>query len=311
MLIKEVCRVCYLTKKAVEYYEQQGLIKPQMLDNGYRDYTDAEIAALKEISVLRKLSIGIHDIHAIFNSKDKSVALARYKRLNELKMQKLKAAQACIEALIQNYNIEDIFRRLQQLDEKCLTVQEKLVMAFPGTYGLYLSLHFGRFLREQIKTEDQRDAYNRIVDYLDNAASNIPDELSSFMDQAMQPSDNVDMGKYEDAMNLFMEEAIRDPDAYFRNIKVEEYIAYRTSEEFRKSPQGKMTDLLLEFQKNSGYHDVFLANLVILSPAYKEYCKRLETASAAFIEKYPQAGAIYGNELQCARNFLCKRISTR
>lgn len=158
-------------------------------------------------------------------------------------------------------------------------------------------MHFGRFLREQIKTEDQRVTYNRIVDYLDNAASHIPDELSAFMEQALQLSDNVDMEKFENAMNLFMEEAIRDPDAYFRNIKVEEYIAYRTSEEFRQSPQGKMTDLLLEFQKNSGYHDVFLANLVILSPAYKEYCKRLETASAAFIEKYPQAGAIYGNEL--------------
>jgi len=294
MLIKEVCRVCDLTKKAVEYYEQQGLIQPQVLDNGYRDYTDTGISVLKEISVLRKCGLGVQDIRVILDSNDKTVALARYKRLNELKMQKLKAAQDCIDDLIKNYDIEGGFRHLREFDEECLTVQEKLVLAFPGNYALYLSLHFGRFLREPIKTEEQRMAYDKIVDYLDNAAAFIPDELADFMEQAIQLNENVDMEKYEDAMNLLMEEAIRDPDAYFRKLKVEEYIACRTSEEFRQSPQGKMTDLITQFRKNSGYHDVFIANLMILSPAYKAYCERLEAANAVFLERYPQARAIYG-----------------
>lgn len=293
MLIKEVCLVCDLTKKAVEYYEQQGFIKPRVLDNGYRDYSDMEITKLKEISVLRKCGIGIRDIRVIFDSKDKTVALARCKRLNELKMQKLQVVQSCIDALIQNYDIEEGFRRLQQLDEECLTVQEKLVLAFPGNYGLYLSLHFGRYLREPIKTEEQSVTYDKIVDYLDNAAALIPDELAAFMEEAIQLNENVDMKKYEDAMNLLMEEAIRDPEAYFRKLNVEEYIALRTSEEFKQSPQGKMTELMTQFQKNSGYHDVFIPNLMILSPAYKAYCERLEAANAVFMEKYPQAGAIY------------------
>ncbi len=294
MLIREVCRVCDLTKKAVEYYEQQGFIRPRVLGNGYRDYADTEIAALKEISVLRKCGIGIADIRVILDSKDKTVALARYKRLNGLKMQKLKAVQDCIDALIKSYDIEDGFCRLRRLDEECLTVQEKLVLAFPGNYGLYLSLHFGRFLREPIKTKEQRAAYGKIVDYLDNAAALIPDELAAFMEQAIQLGENVDIEKYEDAMNLLMEDAIRDPDAYFRNLKVEEYIALRTSEEFKRSPQGKMAELIMQFQKNSGYHDVFIPNLIILSPAYKAYCERLEAANAVFLEKYPQAGDIYG-----------------
>ena len=29
MLIKEVCKECGLTRKAVEYYEKQGLIQPR------------------------------------------------------------------------------------------------------------------------------------------------------------------------------------------------------------------------------------------------------------------------------------------
>lgn len=33
MLINEVCRECNLTKKAVEYYTEQGLIRPDIAEN--------------------------------------------------------------------------------------------------------------------------------------------------------------------------------------------------------------------------------------------------------------------------------------
>ena len=49
----EVCRQTGLTKKAIEYYEAQMLIKPTVLDNGYRDYQTRDIERLREISVLR------------------------------------------------------------------------------------------------------------------------------------------------------------------------------------------------------------------------------------------------------------------
>lgn len=32
MLINEVCKRCGLTKKAIEYYEEQGLTRPQIYD---------------------------------------------------------------------------------------------------------------------------------------------------------------------------------------------------------------------------------------------------------------------------------------
>ncbi|MCM8709442.1 MerR family transcriptional regulator [Clostridium sp. SYSU_GA19001] len=48
MLIKDVCRECKLTKKAVEYYEQQGLIYPRLEDNGYRNYSYEDIDEYKK-----------------------------------------------------------------------------------------------------------------------------------------------------------------------------------------------------------------------------------------------------------------------
>ena len=65
MLINEVCRICSLTKKAVEYYIEQGLVTPAVQDNGYRDFTYMEVARMKKISVLRNLGLSVPDIREI------------------------------------------------------------------------------------------------------------------------------------------------------------------------------------------------------------------------------------------------------
>ena len=38
MLINEAARKCGITKKAVQYYVEQGLVDPKVLENGYRDF---------------------------------------------------------------------------------------------------------------------------------------------------------------------------------------------------------------------------------------------------------------------------------
>lgn len=43
MLINEVCKRCGLTKKAIEYYEEQGLTRPQIMENGYRVFSEDDV----------------------------------------------------------------------------------------------------------------------------------------------------------------------------------------------------------------------------------------------------------------------------
>lgn len=62
MKINDVCNETGLTKKAVCYYENQGLIKPKKNMNGYRDYTLEDVRLLNEIFLYRKLDISIKDI---------------------------------------------------------------------------------------------------------------------------------------------------------------------------------------------------------------------------------------------------------
>lgn len=48
MLINEVCKRCGLTKKAIEYYEEQGLTRPQIMENGYRVFSEDDVIQLNK-----------------------------------------------------------------------------------------------------------------------------------------------------------------------------------------------------------------------------------------------------------------------
>ncbi|NJP40650.1 MerR family DNA-binding transcriptional regulator [Oscillospiraceae bacterium HV4-5-C5C] len=43
MVLNEASRASGLTRKAIEYYIEQGLIQPQSQDHGYRDFSAAEV----------------------------------------------------------------------------------------------------------------------------------------------------------------------------------------------------------------------------------------------------------------------------
>ena len=65
MLINEVCKRCKLTKKAVEYYEEQGLICPKVMENGYRAFSEDDVVYLSKIAILRELGLSVSDIKSV------------------------------------------------------------------------------------------------------------------------------------------------------------------------------------------------------------------------------------------------------
>lgn len=73
MLIKEVCTQCGLTKKAVEYYEEQGLIHPATSENRYRNFSAYDAECLKTIAVLRRLGLNIKYIKSVLCSTGNDV----------------------------------------------------------------------------------------------------------------------------------------------------------------------------------------------------------------------------------------------
>ena len=76
MWIKEVCAVCGLTKKAVEYYEKKGLISPETTEGGYRDFSQEDVGRLQKIALLRELGMSVEDIRQVLCSDSPARLLA-------------------------------------------------------------------------------------------------------------------------------------------------------------------------------------------------------------------------------------------
>ena len=52
MLINEIAKKCSITKKAVQYYVEQGLLAPKVLENGYKDFSKQDTELLKKSSCI-------------------------------------------------------------------------------------------------------------------------------------------------------------------------------------------------------------------------------------------------------------------
>lgn len=294
VLINEVCKLTGLTKKAVEYYEKQGLLIPEIMENGYRKYRNKEISVLKEISLLRKMGIGIADIKIILVSDDKLASLAVCKSKMTRQINMLNIQHECISHLLNSgYNIDSSFQYTTHHFDENRVIKERLAEAFPGNYGLFLSFHFGRFLNEKIDSPEKEAAYGKILEFLDDLADiSLPMEIEDYMMEVTGLWNEDVMQALDDSTKA----AIDDYDSFMETKRdiVKMYLEYRKSDAYKYSPAYKMQNLMLDFQKASGYVDVFIENMKILSHEYSEYHKKLHELNDIFLRDYPDAADILG-----------------
>ena len=66
MKINQVEQLVGITKGNIRFYEKEGLLTPgRNNDNGYRDYSDADVVWLKKIKLLRMLDVPIEEIRLL------------------------------------------------------------------------------------------------------------------------------------------------------------------------------------------------------------------------------------------------------
>jgi len=289
MLIHELCKECGLTKKAVNYYLEQGLLEERRGANGYRQFSQNDVARLKEISLLRKLGAGVPEIRRIVTASDKKAALADYGRQLERDMEQMKVRADVLTYWLEHRNApEDIYRYAARKLDGSLTLKDRLALAFPGNYGLLLSFHFGPFLNEPIETGEQEQAYEAIAAFPDEVeAEGMSPELEQDLQNALQGWSSEMLAQHAEGM----QEAFRDYDEFIKanRDKIKVYMEFLRSEEYRQSPAYRMKKRLQAFQEASGYHERFIPNLKILSSSYRNYLNRLEAANERFLSEFPDA----------------------
>lgn len=283
MLINEVSKKTGLTKKAIDYYTIKGLLKPEVLENGYRDYSESDLEILGRISVLRKLSLGLDDIQLILSDNRRDI-LSDIVEKRDLEIRRDLSKKELLVKLSRSLDYETAEAELKAL-ERGYSIRERLLEAFPGYFGKIIMLNFSSYLDVIITTAKQERAYEKIIEFLDNCPNlELPEDLKDYLEKtATGVTEDMIMETIENK-----EKAVANPGEFFEdNAEIAEFwMEYKNSDEYKNSPMYKITEYLTEFYLRAGFVDEFIPKLRELSPEYNKYYEMLIEANELYIEKY-------------------------
>lgn len=97
MTIKELEERTGMPRANIRFYEDEGLLKPKRLPNGYRDYSEEDILTLEKIKLLRQLQLDINTIRLV-QEGTLSLEQAMFSQLNRLEGDRAaieRAAEVC------------------------------------------------------------------------------------------------------------------------------------------------------------------------------------------------------------------------
>ena len=118
MNIKEMETRTGLPRANIRYYETQGLLAPARLPNGYRDYSEEDVTALRRIALLRDLDVSIEEIRRL-QQGEVTLKEVLSRRFTDLEQEKQTAEEA-----------KDLCRRLYEEGVTYDTLA-------PETYGIH------------------------------------------------------------------------------------------------------------------------------------------------------------------------------
>jgi Predicted transcriptional regulators len=112
MNIGKAAKLSNLTVKAVRYYANIGLVKPQQnISTGYRDYTEEEVAKLKFIGKARSFDFSINECKELLSLYDDKNRTS--KEVKKITLEKISQ----IESKLKDLN--DLKKELSFLANNC------------------------------------------------------------------------------------------------------------------------------------------------------------------------------------------------
>ncbi len=287
MLINEAARKCGITKKAVQYYVEQGLVDPKVLENGYRDFSEEDTKVLKRVVLYRKLGLSIREIRRVLEDRGEISGIF-YQR--ELELEQEKNKQEWLKRLAAGEAIEDLEPEIDPLSSNTIIIQ-KLGELFPGYYGKIIRLHFSRYLTGKVETEEQKKAFHQIIEFFDRVPEiRLPDDLREYLDACMEEGSGEEETERLRRVLQEQEYALQNLDEFVRNHKkvLDDYQKYRQTEEYQNSPACRLMETMKQICAANGYDDTFIPAMRKLSPLYNEHYEQLLKANEQFTKSYPE-----------------------
>ena len=110
-----------MPRASIRFYEKEGLLSPERLANGYRDYSEADLETLRRIKLLRALGLPLEDIKALQAGR---LRLGDALRAQEERLRREAAEREAARTLCRTMELEgaeyatlDAGRYLEELDK--------------------------------------------------------------------------------------------------------------------------------------------------------------------------------------------------
>lgn len=251
MNIKEAAKRTGLTKKAIKYYEGEGLIQPKKNpENNYREYSQEDLTRLNLIAAMRMLEIPVEEIRRVIQQGKSLTQVARdFKQVVDQKVKTLENSRLILSELIEG-EVEDpsafqhrVVRLKEALEmspeQRQQYVSKRLEQIFPGGFGALLVRVNHPFFNFTIETKAQEETWLAFVEYLDSFED--PDPNHPFL-QMFRAS--------EAAMAQ-----------YLRNQEQEVRALLEGDREKRREIRRGIREFMLAFEEQEGFQERYQENL--------------------------------------------------
>lgn len=278
MLRSEIQKETGLTRKAIEYYEDKGLIHPQKSENGYRDYSTKDLEILKKVSIFRKLGMSISDIYQCISSGGDTLFSVLREKQHQLDLDEQR--KVILEMIVKGESDEIINEKVSLLEMK-ETIYEKLEIAFPGYFGQTFFAAYQPFLNEPLENDD-KDSFYKYIDYLDRLPLfKLTEEEKKYIEKI---SSSFDMKTLKD-INQAKLDAVENPKKWLKDNEdvISHYESYKNSEEYQNSMMKQIQDKLKNFMKENQYYEIAIPLIRKFSKSYDDYYKKLLKANEEYL----------------------------
>lgn len=278
MLRSEIQKKTGLTRKAIEYYEDKGLINPHRLENGYKDYTEKDLDILVKVSILRKLGVSLSEIKqcVLYNSSTLSSVL----RMKEHQLEVDERRKNILELIVKGEKQELIDEYIAMIETE-ESIYNRLERVFPGYFGQLFFAAYLPFLNEPL-TKDGEEAFIKYVSYLDNLPMfELSEDEKKFIDEI---SSNFDMSILK-KVNEDKISTVENIEEWLEKNKdsILQYESYKNSEQYQNSLLRDVQEKLRKYMIDNNYYEVAIPLIRKFSKSYNMHYEKMIKANERFM----------------------------
>ena len=219
MRINEVVKLTGVSARTLQYYDEIGLLIPQKLDNGYRDYTEENLEKLQKILFYRFLKFKLNDIKELLEGDfDNLKILEQQRELILREKEKFEVILHNIEKTIRNYK-----------GEQTMTIEEKFNGFKKEHLNKYENQAVEKYGKDTIEESKKRQSGREEI--VTEEFNEVFRSMAKFKDENVDVAEKEVQSKVEDLYNNMNEYA------FDCSIEVFSYIGkgYVHNPEFKKN----------------------------------------------------------------------------